>query len=162
MTTRGFLTGLGVVGVCAIIAGVFLLIYMHTAGAQGSSSLADFPGYKTTTVTIDGQKIKAAIADTAALQELGLGNRDGLPEGEGMIFIFTVDKEYAFWMKDMRFSIDIVWISASGVIVYMAQNVSPDTYPEDFVPTAPARDVLELPAGYAHAHNFKIGDAVQF
>jgi uncharacterized membrane protein (UPF0127 family) len=61
----------------------------------------------------------------------------------------------------MHFSIDMVWISVEGNIVYMAQDISPDTYPENFVPTSPARYVLELPAGYAQAHGFKVGDTVQ-
>ncbi len=161
MTTKGFLIAVGIAGVCALIAAAFFLFYMHEVGAGTAAPLSDFPGYKAAVVTIDGQKIDAAIADTSALQELGLGNRDGLPQGEGMLFIFTVDKEYAFWMKDMHFSIDMVWISAAGNIIYMAQDVSPATYPENFVPTSPARYVLELPADYAAQHGFKIGDSVK-
>jgi uncharacterized membrane protein (UPF0127 family) len=168
MTLRGFLTGLGVVSVCAAISGGFLLFYIrgehvHAASVVSSTvPLGDFVGYKTAGIAIDGQRIIAAIADTPALQELGLGNRAGLGTDEGMLFIFQVDKKYAFWMKDMYFSIDMIWISASGQIVSMAQDVAPETYPEDFVPTAPARYVLELRAGYAQSHGFKVGDAVRF
>jgi uncharacterized protein len=160
MTTKGFLTALGIAGVCALIAIGFLIFYTHEMAFATAASLSDFPGYKATTVEIDGQEINAAIADTSALQELGLGNRTGLPDGEGMLFVFSVDKPYAFWMKDMHFSIDMVWISSAGDIIYMAQNISPDTYPEDFVPPSPARYVLELPANYAAEHDFKIGDSV--
>ena len=116
----------------------------------------------TNTVQLDGQTINVTIASTDAERQLGLGGRSGLAPDEGMLFVFQSDGEYGFWMKDMQFSIDMVWISADKKIVYMAQNVSPDTYPEDFVPTAPARYVLELPAGYATAHNVKVGDSVQF
>lgn len=79
-----------------------------------------------------------------------------------MLFVFQTDSKEAFWMKDMHFSIDMIWISASGQIVYMAQNVSPDTYPENFVPTSPARYVLEVPANYAAQHGWKIGDSIAF
>jgi len=156
-----FLFALGVFIVCIIIA-IGLTVFIGHTAPGGNASLPDFPGYATSTIQIDGNTIHAAVADTPALQELGLGNRDGLPVGEGMLFVFNVDKEYAFWMKDMRFSIDMVWISASKNIVYMAPNVSPSTYPEDFIPTSPARYVLELPANYAHDHGFKVGDVVQF
>ncbi len=159
---RGLLMTLGIVGVCGAIAVTFFLFYLHEWGMDTVSTLADFPSYKAQTIEIDGTTIAVAIADTPALQELGLGDRDDLPQGEGMLFVFPVDKAYAFWMKDMRFSIDMVWISESGNITYMAQDVSPDTYPEDFIPTSPARYVLELPAGYAQSHDFQVGDAVRF
>lgn len=160
---KRFLIALGIAAVCALIAVIFFIYYMHTVGSAGvNAALPDFPNYQATTVTIDGQAIRVAIADTPALQELGLGNRNGLGANEGMLFIFPTDSEYAFWMKDMYFSIDMVWISNAGKIVYMAQNVSPQTYPENFVPTSPARYVLELNAGYAQAHGFKVGDTMQF
>jgi hypothetical protein len=158
---RHILFALGIFAAGAIVAVGFYSFYGRTAG-ETRATLSDFPGYQTSTVQIDGTAIRVAIADTSALQELGLGNRDSLPMGEGMLFVFGVDKEYAFWMKDMRFSIDMVWLSATGSIVYMAQNVSPATYPEDFVPTAPARYVLELPAGYALEHGIKVGDIATF
>ncbi len=113
------------------------------------------------TITLDGQTIDVSIADTVATRELGLGGRAGLAPNEGMLFVFPQDGIYAFWMKDMRFSIDMIWFSDSGAVVYMAQNVSPDTYPNAFVPTVPARYVLELPAGYAKEYNVKIGDVAQ-
>ncbi|HVM73583.1 MAG TPA: DUF192 domain-containing protein [Candidatus Paceibacterota bacterium] len=160
ITIRGTLTFLGLLGVCAFIATLFFIFYIHTDGvvAASTSLPSDFPGYRSSTIQIDGQSIHVALADTPALQELGLGNRDSLPGGEGMLFVFNADKPYAFWMKDMRFSIDILWLSQNGTIVFIAPNVSPATYPEDFVPTSPARYVLELPAGYAQAHGFKVGD----
>jgi uncharacterized membrane protein (UPF0127 family) len=160
-TWRGTLIALGVVVVCALVAVTFFFFYMRSNSVDPATAISDFPGYRASTVEIDGTDIRVAIADTPALQELGLGNRNDLPDGEGMLFIFTTDSEEAFWMKDMNFSIDMVWISVEGNIVYMAQNVSPDTYPENFVPTSPARYVLELPAGYAQAHGFKVGDTVR-
>ena len=161
-TLRGFFVVMGVIAICAAIAGIFLYFYLQAnAGVPASATLSDFPGYKTTQMHIDGQAINAAIADTDATRELGLGNRSGLHNGEGMLFIFPDDREEAFWMKDMHFSIDMIWISVQGNIVYMAQNISPDTYPQNFAPSSPARYVLELPAGYAAAHNFKVGDMVK-
>ncbi|MDO8575927.1 MAG: DUF192 domain-containing protein, partial [bacterium] len=84
-----------------------------------------------------------------------------LAADEGMLFVSPEDGGHAFWMKDMLFPIDILWISADGRVVYMAENVSPDTYPQSFRPDAPARYVLELPAGYAGAHGVSVGDVVR-
>ena len=164
---RKILAAVGIIGICALIACICYFAITRTTSTPSvpptplsSSTLTDFGGYTSALIHIDGQAIRVAIADTPTLQSLGLGNRGGLPDGEGMLFVFDADKKHAFWMKDMRFSIDMVWISRDGVIVYMAQNVSPKTYPEDFVPTSPARYVLELPAGYVTAHNIKVGDIV--
>ena len=161
MTLRGFLAGLGVVGVCALFSAGFFLFYSHATHIDAMSLLSDFPGYKTKTIEIGGQRIHIAVADTPALQELGLGTRSGLGVDEGMLFVFPVEKKYAFWMKDMHFPIDMIWISGSGSIVSLAKEVSPDTYPHDFIPTAPARYVLEVVAGYAAAHGFNVGDTVR-
>ena len=62
----------------------------------------------------------ASVADTPEARQQGLSGRAGLGESEGMLFVFPKDGEYAFWMKDMRFSIDILWLSGNGTIVYMA------------------------------------------
>jgi uncharacterized protein len=112
-------------------------------------------------IALDGSTIRVSIADNDATRELGLGGRAGLAPDEGMLFIFPQDGIYAFWMKDMHFSIDMIWLSAGGAVVYMAQNISPDTYPKDFGPATPARYVLELLAGYAKQHGVQIGDVAQ-
>ncbi|MEY4747038.1 MAG: hypothetical protein RLZZ416_87 [Candidatus Parcubacteria bacterium] len=113
------------------------------------------------TIQLSGETIRVIVADTPQAREIGLGGRSGLMSDEGMLFIFPKDGKYAFWMKGMRFSIDILWLSAEGRIVSMAQNVSPETYPRDFVPAAPARYVLEVSAGWVAAHRVRIGDIVR-
>ena len=102
-----------------------------------------------------------SVADTVQARQQGLSGRSGLALDEGMLFVFPQDGKYGFWMKDMRFSIDILWLNASGTVVYMAQNVSPDSFPKSFESDVPARYVLELPAGYAEAHSVAIGDIVR-
>ena len=84
-----------------------------------------------------------------------------MPENRGMLFVFPSDGIYAFWMKGMLFSIDMLWLAADGTIVYLVQNASPDTYPHSFVPDKTARYVLELPAGFARSHGVGVGDIVR-
>ena len=139
--------------------GIFCLITALCAAAlllhvKNSTSVAN-------TIEIGGQKITIEIADTDQAREKGLGGRDSLLEDGGMLFIFPEDGVYSFWMKDMRFPIDIMWLSADGRIVDLLENVSPDTYPTAFSPKKPARYVLELPANTVKRLKTRLGDIVR-
>lgn len=112
-------------------------------------------------IRVAGNLVHIAIADTPAAKEKGLSGRDDLAPDEGMLFVFEEDSGHPFWMKDMNFSIDMLWISSEGTIVHIAPNVSPETYPQTFSSPVPSRYVLELSANYAAEHNLKIGDKVQ-
>lgn len=112
-------------------------------------------------VTLEDNRITIEIADTPSLRELGLSGRTSLAPDSGMLFVFPTDGKYSFWMKDMRFSIDMLWLSADGAVVYIKPRVSPDTYPQSFVSNSPARYVLELLAGYVQQHGVTVGDKVQ-
>lgn len=113
------------------------------------------------TVQIGGRSVTVSIASTPEARARGLGGRASLAGDEGMLFVFDSDAKYRFWMKDMRFPIDILWLSSDGNVVDMRENVFPETYPEVFTPVAPARYVLELPAGLAKAYSVKVGDIVR-
>ncbi|MBI5457929.1 DUF192 domain-containing protein [Candidatus Kaiserbacteria bacterium] len=114
------------------------------------------------TIQLHGQTVRVSVADTEVARERGLSDRPGLAADEGMLFVFPRDGKYGFWMKDMHFSIDIMWLSADQQVVYMAQNISPDTYPQVFRPNVLARYVLELPAGYAKEYTVTVGDKMTF
>jgi len=100
------------------------------------------------------------VADTEALREQGLSGRPNLPEGQGMLFVFDTDGVWGIWMKGMQFPIDIVWADASGTVVTVAVNIAPDTYPDSFYPTIPARYVLELQAGFTATHDIVVGSKI--
>ncbi|MDB5187771.1 MAG: hypothetical protein JWO50_291 [Candidatus Kaiserbacteria bacterium] len=147
----------------AFIAAIgFYALYSAWIHAPKTTLLRDSV-YKTQNITLsDATVVHALVADTPELQSLGLGGRSGLPNGEGMLFVFGHDDTYGFWMKDMQFSIDIVWLSSDKRVIYMVQSIAPETYPATFGPSAPSRYVLELPAGYTVAHSIKIGDQFSF
>ncbi len=113
------------------------------------------------TIELAGQVVRVSIADSGEERMQGLSGRAGLAPDEGMLFIFEKEGKYSFWMKDMRFSIDIVWISNAGEIVDIHEAVPPESYPTTFTAREPARYVLELPAGWAKTYNAKIGDGVR-
>ena len=104
----------------------------------------------TKTVSVGTTTVAVEVADTEPARELGLGGRDSLAPGHGMLFVFDAPGSWGIWMKDMRFPIDIVWARGDGTVTAVARGISPATYPEVFYPPAPdALFVLELPAGGA-------------
>lgn len=141
-------------------ASLALLGACVAAIAIGIVFMSQYRHYGLRTLTIGGQTLYVSIADTSELRERGLGGRTGLSADEGMFFVFQKDDIYPFWMKDMRFAIDIVWIAHDGAVIYIEHNLSPDTYPQVFASDKPARYVLELPSGYAASHQIKVGDNV--
>lgn len=153
-----YLASAAVIAACIVIAG---LIFIRVDSFFPPSS-DDFFNSASSTVQIGGKMVRVTVVATPEARQNGLGGRNGLAPDEGMLFIFPKDGKYGFWMKNMKFPIDILWLSASGEVVSMAQNVPPDTYPRVFTPTAPARYVLELPAGYAKAYTVDVGDEVRF
>ena len=113
---------------------------------------------KSAKVVIDGRSFSAELVVTPAEQQRGLGGRDNLCQDCAMLFKFEKKGDYAFWMKDMRFDLDILWI-ADGKIVYIAKNVSYEAL-NTIDPKIAADDVLEANAGLADRYGFKTGDAV--
>lgn len=117
-------------------------------------------GNPSPSVMIGGEKVSVVLATTDSQREQGLSGTEPLEANQGMLFVFPEDGVYRFWMKDMKYAIDIIWIDADGRIVFIAPSVSPDTYPDSFGPDAPSRYVLEVSAGFAAAHHVSIGDRV--
>lgn len=101
------------------------------------------------------------VADTTLLRARGLSGHAPLGKGEGMIFVFSEDDTYGFWMKDMLFPIDIVWLDAEHRIVDVKKDALPASYPEVFTPARPARYVVEIPAGFFEEHHLKMGDTLE-
>ncbi len=121
------------------------------------------PSHNTNNVIVlAGQSIAVDLASTPQAQTKGLSGRSSLPEGTGMLFWFTRDDFYPFWMPDMHFSIDILWIDSNWTVVHIEEGVSPETYPATFASPTPARYVLELPAGYTSKIGAKTGDKILF
>lgn len=113
-------------------------------------------------VEIAGERIDVELALTKRAHMLGLSIKENLPEGEGMLFIFPKSGEYSFWMKDMKFPIDIIWIDENRRVVFIQPNAKPESYPATFTPEDDALYVLEVSAGFSQKNNLKVGDKVEF
>lgn len=113
-------------------------------------------------VHIGGKVLDVNLANTPALQEQGLSGVASLNKGTGMLFVFGEMGSRPFWMKDMNFPIDIIWIDENFKIVYIKSNATPESYPEIFVPTVEAKYVLEVVSGFATENKIKEGETVLF
>lgn len=110
---------------------------------------------------LGGEAFVLEISDTVALRTRGLSGHAPLGSGEGMIFVFPVDDKHKFWMKDMQFPIDIVWLDSDYRIVDVKKNATSASYPEIFTPVLPARYVIEISAGFFEEHHLKTGDTLE-
>jgi uncharacterized protein len=106
--------------------------------------------------------LRVAVADTEAEREKGLSWQKGLPDKSGMLFIFESSGYHGFWMKDMIFPIDIIWVDETFHIVDIEANVTPESYPKTFEPDVPARFAVETAALFTSANGIKVGGEVTF
>jgi uncharacterized membrane protein (UPF0127 family) len=106
--------------------------------------------------------LRTYVADTAALRERGLSGRKGLAENEAMLFVFDNIGRPGFWMQDMLFSIDMLWLDSTKRVVYIVPNIGPETYPKVFKPPTDAQYVLEVSAGNAAKIGIQVGDVAEW
>ena len=114
--------------------------------------------------TSTGEEIPVEVADTLKKRSLGLGQRTSLKKGWGMLFVFEKRKLHRFWMKDMQFPLDIIWLD-NHRIVHIIHNAKPaNSRDEPEVMTSPVsvNFVLEIAAGRAAKLQLKTGQRMKF
>jgi len=116
-------------------------------------------------IVVGGIPLEVEVADTNLLRGRGLSYRDGLAPGTGMVFVYNEPQPLTFWMYEMRFCLDIIWISNSE-IRGAAENACPEPgVPADqlkiYESPEPVQYVLEVPAGWMKEHGFDVGTPVQ-
>jgi len=107
--------------------------------------------------------LRIEIVDDPESRRLGLSGRDEIGDHEGMLFVFDEPSaQNCFWMKDMRFSIDMVWLDSAKRVLNSISDVSPDTYPDSFCPVSEAKYGLEVGSGRAQELGLSDGETVRF
>ena len=104
--------------------------------------------------------IELEYADTHSEQVLGLSGRDALEKDSGMLFIYDYPDTRCMWMKDMRFSLDMIWLDKDQKVLKIARSISPDTFPQTFC-AGNAKYVIELNTGMADKLRYKVGDYIK-
>lgn len=106
--------------------------------------------------------LEVEIADSVGERATGLSGRASLPQDMGLLFVFDHDARWGVWMPDMKFSIDVIWLNRKKEIVDIKKNLSPDTYPEVFMPQTEALYMLEANAGFSDQRKLNVGDVATF
>ena len=145
--------------ICLAVVGIVVIIGARSVTHKVSQKASTLP-HQHKILHINDTMIAAEIADTDVLREQGLSGRASMASNAGMLFIFDTPDRYSFWMKDMNFRLDFLWISADNEIVDLTENVAPESYPKAFRPDVPVVKVLELNGGFAVMHGIKRGDIV--
>ena len=110
------------------------------------------------TVQINEKIFSVSVADNYTAWQQGLGGKDGLTEDEGMLFVYPLPSRQVFWMKGMKFSIDIIFADETGKVVAVHRNCAVE--PEHDIINSkkypsyhPIRYALEVNAGSANDVN---------
>lgn len=157
MTTKTKII-LGSLSLLLITCLILIVVRFNFVHRSTSSPVVGQPPLNTKTLTIGQTNLTVEVADTEASRTQGLSSRRDLSDHAGMLFVFDKPGFYGFWMKDMKFALDLIWIDETWKIVDLTKNASPKSFPGTYMSSEPVRYVLEVPAGFANKNNLKIGD----
>lgn len=137
-----------------IVKNIFIIICFLFLGCAGG------PGKD---ICINNACVRAELADSALKRRQGLMFRKGLDKDAGMLFLFDQEARHSFWMKNMNFPLDIIWVSRDKKVVDVKTDVAPcDGACEGLIPQEAAQYVLEVNAGFVRKNQIKIGGDVKF
>lgn len=114
-------------------------------------------------VIINDQVINVQVSKTIYQQITGLSNRDSLDANSGMLFVYGTYKIRSFWMNEMNFPLDIIWIRDDAVVDISANlpaSLADQKELPTYQPKIEVNYVLEVNSGFAELHNIQIGDKV--
>ena len=112
-------------------------------------------------VCVKEKCFEVEIADTQKLMSKGLSERDFLDDDKGMLFIFNSLSSSNFWMKDMKFSLDIIGINDNNEIIKIVKDAKPcEERCLLFYFGNQTKYVLEVNAGLSEKYGFEEGDFI--
>lgn len=117
-----------------------------------------------TQVSVNDAKFQVSLAKTDKEKQIGLSDTKNLPENKGMLFLFDQPAYYSFWMKEMKFPIDIIYIHGNKVTTVFS-NVLPPSQTDGHLPLYQPKNasdkVLEVNAGMAQKYNIQEGSTIK-
>lgn len=150
----------------AIISGILFLKYRSNELVVPPKINYPFRNDGTLSFLSDNKRDTLAIIEIQIVRNSeeitrGLMNRDSLGWNRGMLFVFDREEDRTFWMKNTRFSLDIIFINNEKEILYIAEHTTP--YSTNPIPGFyPARYVLEVNAGFCRIHNITPGTLIDY
>lgn len=136
-----------------VLCGVFVILIVATSIPKGKQR-----------IQIGSKTLHVIVANTTQLRNNGLSNSKKLPENEGMLFIFDAPNTYQFWMKDMNYDLDFIYIR-DGKVVGLIENVpAPKNNKGNVAIVAspvPFTQVLEVNSGFIKKNKISVGQKVK-
>ena len=120
---------------------------------------------RTPWVEVGGERFQVEVADDDAERARGLMFRDAMADDHGMLFIHDRQEPQAYWMKNTRIPLDILYFDRDRRLVSQQRDVPPCSAGDRCPPypsRAPARYVLELNAGEAARLQLEDGAELRF
>lgn len=155
--------------VIALLLAVFAAAAIAcTDDAPAGGSSPDLNGgLRTIALRYDGGTLRVEVAETPSQRALGLGGRDGLDDGAGMLFDLGSTRVPTFSMRGMLFALDFIWIDEEQRVTGVTSDVEPqpgvpDSELQTYSPESPVRYVLEVSAGTAERLGIDAGDRLSF
>ena len=150
-----------IVYVVLIVALILLAVFK----AGGNLPTLPVIGGGSSEADVNGKKISLILAKLDDARMKGLSGRKSLDENQGMLFVFDKKDKYPFWMKDMQFPIDIIYLD-NETVVYLVENAPAATGQAQalsiYKPDKDANRVLEVNAGKADEFSIKVGSKITF
>ncbi len=151
---------------------VSICFFIITIAYIGLNALEKYENRKVIVVTSPGLTLAEEImvgetrfsvekVDTIEERARGLSGIKSIKENNGLLFVFDRVGTHGIWMKEMFFSIDVMWFDKEGNIIFIKENFSPSSYPEVVYPPEEALYILEVKAGMVEKHQIKIGDRLK-
>ena len=159
-----------------LFLGVSMLVFLYVAKGKIEAETAtvavvqrearrsaQFTDDSLVRVSIGAASVSAEVAESDAKKALGLGNREKLAGGTGMLFVFKEPGVYRFWNRNMRFPIDIIWIR-DGTVVDLWEHLPEYAAEKDFTvtPKAAANFILEVPDGFIREYAMHVADKATY
>lgn len=140
-----------------LIGLVLLIVAVYAFLTLRSSQSSD-----TRKVLLGGFAYTMQVADEPVEHQRGLSGAEPLGEREGMLFVYDQPESLCFWMKDMRYALDMIWLDQEKRIVHIEREVAPETFPSSFCSPEQAQYVIEVANGAADDLKLSLGDQVDF
>ena len=120
--------------------------------------------YRNLTITIDRYNISAFVADTDEKRSKGLSGVENMTENQGMLFVFDSPSRQGFWIKEMQFPLDIIWLDLNNSVIHIEKKLQPCTsvlFCPVYSPSRDAKYVLETISGFTDLHSVNVGKKVK-
>lgn len=142
--------------VCCIYLAIMMVIGKGDSNSGADNNLQG----KEYTLATGKYVYRLASVSSESAQQQGLSGTKSLASNKGMLFIDNDVARRCFWMKDMNYPLDIIWVGAGKKITHIERNLSPSTYPKAYC--ADAQYVIELNAGQADKSSMSVGQVLSF